>query len=62
VPASYQRYLERAFCEMFRLQGTPLKIQFNSSKNPFEGKKRVLTEEEQRRAHRARIVGRKRYG
>jgi GTP-binding protein len=62
VPASYQRYLERAFCEMFRLQGTPLKIQFNTSKNPFEGKKRVLTEEEQRRAHRARIVGRKRYG
>ncbi|MDZ4202710.1 MAG: ribosome biogenesis GTPase Der [Gallionella sp.] len=62
VPASYQRYLERAFCEMFKLQGTPLKIQFNSSKNPFEGKKRVLTEEEQRRAHRARIVGRKRYG
>ncbi|HXU94527.1 MAG TPA: ribosome biogenesis GTPase Der [Gallionella sp.] len=62
VPASYQRYLERAFCEMFRLQGTPLKIQFVSSKNPFEGKKRVLTEEEQRRAHRARIIGRKRYG
>ncbi|MFZ3017700.1 MAG: ribosome biogenesis GTPase Der [Gallionella sp.] len=62
VPASYQRYLERAFCEMFRLQGTPLKIQFNSSSNPFEGKKRVLTEEEQRRAHRARIIGRKRFG
>ena len=62
VPASYQRYLERAFCEMFRLQGTPLKIQFNSSANPFEGKKRVLTEEEQRRAHRARIIGRKRFG
>jgi len=62
VPASYQRYLERSFCEMFRLQGTPLKIQFNTSKNPFEGKKRILTEAEQRKAHRARIIGRKRYG
>ncbi len=63
VPASYQRYLERSFCEMFRLQGTPLKIQFNSGNNPFEGKKpRPLTEEEQRRAHRSRIRGRKLYG
>lgn len=62
VPASYQRYLERAFCEMFRLQGTPLKIQFVTGKNPFEGKKRELTEEEKRRAHRARIIGRKKYG
>lgn len=63
VPASYQRYLERSFCEMFRLQGTPLKIQFVTGKNPFEGKKpRPLTEAEQRRAHRARIRGRKLYG
>ncbi|MBI3221723.1 MAG: ribosome biogenesis GTPase Der [Nitrosomonadales bacterium] len=63
VPASYTRYLERTFCEIFKLQGTPLKIQYNSSKNPFEGKKpRPLTEAEQRRAHRARIRGRKLYG
>ncbi len=63
VPASYTRYLERTFAEVFRLQGTPLKIQYNSSKNPFEGKKpRPLTEAEQRAAHRARIRGRKLYG
>jgi GTP-binding protein len=63
IPASYMRYLERAFAEVFRLEGTPLKIQFNSSKNPFEGKKpRQLTEAEQRAAHRARIRGRKLYG
>ncbi len=63
VPASYTRYLERSFAEIFRLQGTPLKIQYNSSKNPFEGKKpRALTEAEQRAAHRARIRGRKLYG
>ena len=63
IPASYARYLERSFCEIFKLQGTPMKIQFNSSKNPFEGKKpRALTEAEQRAAHRARIRGRKMYG
>jgi len=63
VPASYTRYLERTFCEIFKLKGTPLRIQFNSSKNPFEDKKpRPLTEAEQRRAHRARIRGRKLYG
>ncbi|MFZ2541487.1 MAG: ribosome biogenesis GTPase Der [Gallionella sp.] len=63
VPAGYARYLERTFCEIFKLQGTPLRIQFNSSKNPFEGTKpKPLTEAEQRRAHRARIRGRKLYG
>jgi GTP-binding protein len=63
VPASYSRYLERTFCEIFKLQGTPMRIQYNSSKNPFEGSKpKPLTEAEQRRAHRARIRGRKLYG
>ena len=63
VPASYSRYLERTFCEIFKLQGTPMKIQYNSTKNPFEGSKpKPLTEAEQRKAHRARIRGRKLYG
>jgi GTPase len=63
VPAGYTRYLERTFCEIFKLKGTPLRIQYNSSKNPFEGSKpKPLTESEQRRAHRARIRGRKLYG
>jgi len=38
VPASYVRYLERSFLEAFKLQGTPLRIQFKSSHNPFAGK------------------------
>jgi GTP-binding protein len=63
VPDSYSRYLERTFCEIFKLQGTPMRIQYKSSKNPFEGSKpKPLTEAEQRRAHRARIRGRKLYG
>ena len=36
---SYQRYLEHTFREIFKLQGTPLRIQFNTSKNPFAERK-----------------------
>ncbi len=35
VPDSYRRYLERTFMEQFQLQGTPLRVEFKSSKNPF---------------------------
>jgi GTP-binding protein len=38
VSNSYTRYLEHVFREAFKLQGTPLRIQFNVSKNPFAGK------------------------
>ena len=63
VKEPYKRYLEHQFQAVFKLKGTPLRIQFNSSKNPFEGSKpKPLTEGEQRRAHRARIRGRKLYG
>jgi len=62
VPASYSRYLEKTFCDAFRLQGTPLRIEYKTGKNPFSEKKHVLTESEQRAAHRARIRGRRLYG
>ena len=35
VPASYVRYLERSFIEAFKLQGTPLRIQFKAAHNPY---------------------------
>lgn len=35
VPDSYRRYLERTFMEQFQLQGTPLRVEFKTSKNPF---------------------------
>ena len=39
VPASYRRYLEHTFRGVFELQGTPLRIQFNVSINPFASEK-----------------------
>jgi len=38
IPDAYRRYLEHVFREAFKLQGTPLRIQFNTSKNPFADK------------------------
>ncbi len=38
IADSYRRYLEHTFREAFRLQGTPLRIQFVTSKNPYAEK------------------------
>lgn len=39
IQDSYRRYLEHMFREVFKLQGTPLRIQFNVSENPFADRK-----------------------
>lgn len=39
VADSYRRYLEHMFREVFKLQGTPLRIQFNVTQNPFADRK-----------------------
>ncbi len=38
IPASYTRYLENHFLETFRLAGTPLRVQYKTTKNPFADK------------------------
>ncbi|HTQ73133.1 MAG TPA: ribosome biogenesis GTPase Der [Burkholderiales bacterium] len=35
VPESYRRYLEADFRRVFHLEGTPLRIEFKSGRNPF---------------------------
>lgn len=35
IPDSYRRYLESRFREAFKLDGTPLRIEFKSSHNPY---------------------------
>ncbi|MGB0129221.1 MAG: ribosome biogenesis GTPase Der [Rhodocyclaceae bacterium] len=37
VPDTYRRYLERTFLEAFKLQGTPLRVEFRTSRNPYVG-------------------------
>ncbi|MDO6387946.1 MULTISPECIES: ribosome biogenesis GTPase Der [unclassified Uliginosibacterium] len=38
IPDSYRRYLEHHFVETFKLQGTPLRIEFRSAHNPYADK------------------------
>ncbi|MDR2189364.1 MAG: ribosome biogenesis GTPase Der [Azonexus sp.] len=38
ISDSYRRYLEHTFREAFKLQGTPLRIQFVTGKNPYDDK------------------------
>jgi GTP-binding protein len=39
VPDSYKRYLERTFMEAFKLKGTPLRVEFRSTRNPYADRK-----------------------
>lgn len=35
IPESYRRYLESQFRTAFKLEGTPLRVEFKSSRNPY---------------------------
>ena len=43
VPDSYRRYLANRFREEFNLFGTPIRVEFKSGKNPYEGRRNTLT-------------------
>jgi GTP-binding protein len=62
ISPTYQRYLENTFRENFRLEGTPLRVEFKAGENPYSGKQRTqLTPAQAERAHRRRRIGRKKY-
>ena len=62
VKEPYKRYLEGAFQKVFKLKGTPLRIELRSSANPFEGRKKVLTEKQDSQRRRRKIISKRRYG
>lgn len=41
VPASYKRYLENTFRKVLKIMGTPIRIEFRTSENPYEERKAV---------------------
>lgn len=43
VPAMYRRYLINVFRREFELHGTPIRIEFKTGDNPYEGRKNTLT-------------------
>ena len=52
VPDSYTRYLTNVFIKAFALEGTPVRVQFKRSENPFEQRSNTLTERQLRKRRR----------
>ena len=55
LPDSYKRYLMNYYRKSLEIMGTPIRIQFQSSENPFEGKSNKMTLSHERK--RKRLVG-----
>jgi GTP-binding protein len=52
IAPAYQRYLENFFRKRYKLEGTPVRIVFREGENPYAGRKKVLTKEQQHKARR----------
>lgn len=52
LPDSYKRYLSKSFTEHLGLVGTPLKIEFKVSANPYKDKKNKLSDRQIQRKRR----------
>jgi GTP-binding protein len=54
VPDTYRRYLINRFRKALKLHGTPLRLEFKTGSNPFEGRKNKLTPRQARKRQRLR--------
>ena len=52
IADSYRRYLENFFRKRYKLEGTPIRIEFREGENPYAGRRNVLTESQQRKRRR----------
>ena len=52
VPATYQRYLANTYRKQLRLVGTPVRLEFKTGKNPFKGRRNVLTPGQEKKRKR----------
>ena len=52
LPESYRRYLINRFRKAFKLKGTPVRLAFKKGKNPFAGRRNVLTPRQERKRKR----------
>jgi GTP-binding protein len=59
LPVSYRRYLINRFRKIFRLTGTPVRLELVSSRNPYAGKRNRLTPRQVK--SRQRIRGRNKH-
>jgi GTP-binding protein len=59
LPKAYQRYLQGYLRKAFQLSGTPIRLQFKSSNNPYQGRKNVLSKRQQQKRRRLQKFVRK---
>jgi GTP-binding protein len=52
IPGSYRRYLFNYFSKELKLVGTPVRLEFKTGKNPYEGRKNVLTDRQKSKRQR----------
>ena len=52
TPNAYKRYLVNRFRKVFDFFGTPLRIEFKTGSNPYEGRKNKLTSRQVRKRQR----------
>jgi GTP-binding protein len=52
LPDAYRRYLENHFRRVFRLDGTPMRIELRTDENPYAGRRNELTPRQQRKRNR----------
>ncbi len=52
VPDTYKRYLVSRFRKALKLKGTPIRVEFRSGENPYEGKKNKLTKRQVQKRQR----------
>jgi GTP-binding protein len=52
TPESYRRYLINRFRKTFKLKGTPVRLTFKTSDNPYKGRRNKLTPRQERKRSR----------
>lgn len=52
LPESYRRYLINRFRKAFRLKGTPVRLAFKTSDNPYKGRRNKLTPRQEQKRKR----------
>ncbi|QJR15699.1 GTPase Der [Usitatibacter palustris] len=62
IKAGWRRYLENVFVKTFELKGTPLRVEFRASANPYADRKRnVLTVSQERQIRNKRRENKKKF-
>ena len=52
VPGAYKRYLVNFFRQQLKMVGTPIRVEFKSSENPYAGRRNTLTPRQQHKRDR----------